>query len=135
MAFKHSSLEPARHDMTHGTISLGLLPNLPPSTPYVPPLRTDRDILFELLFDELLTPLPSVDQQAAKVIAPIAEVVAPEPIASIDLPSSTNVDQDAPSPILENISEASSSLDVIPIVVYTAASNSKHVKNGLRIIL
>ncbi|GKG32300.1 hypothetical protein Tco_0427250, partial [Tanacetum coccineum] len=75
-----------------GCDSSGLVPNPPPSTPFVPPLRTDWDILFQLLFDELLTPPPSVDHPAPEVIALIAEVVAPKPA------SSTTVDQDAPSP-------------------------------------
>ncbi|GKC51661.1 hypothetical protein Tco_1074406 [Tanacetum coccineum] len=48
--------------------------------------------------DELLNPLSSVDCPAPEVIAPIAEVVALEPAASIGSPSSTIVDQDAPSP-------------------------------------
>ncbi|GKF68453.1 hypothetical protein Tco_0198132, partial [Tanacetum coccineum] len=48
--------------------------------------------------DELLTPPPSVDLPAPKVIAPINEVVAPVPAVSTGLPSSTNVDQNAPSP-------------------------------------
>ncbi|GKG25926.1 hypothetical protein Tco_0399072, partial [Tanacetum coccineum] len=47
------------------------------------------------LFDELLTPLPSVDHPAPEVITPIAEVVTPEPAASTSLPSSTTVDQEA----------------------------------------
>ncbi|GJZ79662.1 retrovirus-related pol polyprotein from transposon TNT 1-94 [Tanacetum coccineum] len=64
----------------------------------VPPSRTDWDLFFQPLFDELLTPPPSVDHPALKVIAPIAEVVAPEPAASTGSPSSTTVDQDAPSP-------------------------------------
>nr|GEY38542.1 hypothetical protein [Tanacetum cinerariifolium] len=72
--------------------------HLPPSKPFVLPSRTDWDLLFELLFDELLTPPPSVDHLAPKVIAPITEVVALEPATSIGLPSSTTVDQDAPSP-------------------------------------
>ncbi|GKD20022.1 retrovirus-related pol polyprotein from transposon TNT 1-94 [Tanacetum coccineum] len=41
MAFEHSSLEPVLHEMTHAIISSGLVPNPPPSTPFVPPLRTD----------------------------------------------------------------------------------------------
>nr|GEU37825.1 integrase, catalytic region, zinc finger, CCHC-type, peptidase aspartic, catalytic [Tanacetum cinerariifolium] len=49
-------------------------------------------------FDELLTPPPSVDHPAPKVITSVAEVVALEPAASTGLPSSTTVDQDAPSP-------------------------------------
>nr|GEZ63463.1 hypothetical protein [Tanacetum cinerariifolium] len=59
---------------------------------------TDWDILFQPLFDELLTPPPSVDQPALEVIALIAEVVAPEPATSTDSPSSTTVDQDVLSP-------------------------------------
>ncbi|GJZ74409.1 retrovirus-related pol polyprotein from transposon TNT 1-94, partial [Tanacetum coccineum] len=70
----------------------------PPSTPFVPPSRTNWDILFQPLFDELLTPPPSVDFPAPEVIAPIDEVVAPEPAVSTGSPSSTTVDQDAPSP-------------------------------------
>ncbi|GJS02937.1 retrovirus-related pol polyprotein from transposon TNT 1-94 [Tanacetum coccineum] len=59
MASKHSSSGPALHEITHATISSGLVPNPPPSTPFVPPSRTDWDLLFQPLFDELLTPLPS----------------------------------------------------------------------------
>ncbi|GKE15498.1 retrovirus-related pol polyprotein from transposon TNT 1-94 [Tanacetum coccineum] len=118
------------------------------------------------MFDDLLNPPSSVDRQAPKVIASIAEVVAPEHAASTGSHSSTTVDQDAPSPsnlqitpetqspvipndfeednqdldvthmnndpffgilILENDSEASSSTDIIPTVVHTAAPNSEHV--------
>nr|GEW47454.1 retrovirus-related Pol polyprotein from transposon TNT 1-94 [Tanacetum cinerariifolium] len=86
------------HEMTPATISLGIVPNLTSSTPFVPLSRTDWDLLFQPLFDELLTPPPSVDHPAPKVIAPIAEVVALEPVESIDSPSSKTVDQDAPSP-------------------------------------
>ncbi|GKF02233.1 retrovirus-related pol polyprotein from transposon TNT 1-94, partial [Tanacetum coccineum] len=93
------------------------------------------------MFNELLTPPPSVDHPAPEVIAPIAKVVAPEPATSTGSPSSTTVDQDASSPnvahmtndpffgipILENDSEASSSSDVIPTVMHIAAPNSEHV--------
>ncbi|GJR99108.1 retrovirus-related pol polyprotein from transposon TNT 1-94 [Tanacetum coccineum] len=50
------------------------------------------------MFDELLTPPPSVDYPATEVVALIHEVVAPVPTVSTGSPSSTNVDQDAPSP-------------------------------------
>ncbi|GJT26678.1 hypothetical protein Tco_0906953 [Tanacetum coccineum] len=56
------------------------------------------DLLFQPLFDELLTPPPSVDYPAPKVIAPNAKVVALEPAVLTGSPSSTTVDQDAPSP-------------------------------------
>nr|GEW79940.1 retrovirus-related Pol polyprotein from transposon TNT 1-94 [Tanacetum cinerariifolium] len=98
MASEHSSSEPVLHEMTPATISSGLMPNPPPSTSFVPPSRTDWDLLSQPLFDELLTPPPSVDHPVPKVIALIAEVVAPEPVASTGSPFSTIVDQDAPSP-------------------------------------
>nr|GEY61511.1 integrase, catalytic region, zinc finger, CCHC-type, peptidase aspartic, catalytic [Tanacetum cinerariifolium] len=91
------SLEFALYEMTLATISSGLVPNLHPSTSFVPPSRSNWDILFQPLFDELLTPSPSVDPLALEVIALIAEEVAPVLAASIGLPSSTIVDQDAPS--------------------------------------
>ncbi|GJU70937.1 retrovirus-related pol polyprotein from transposon TNT 1-94, partial [Tanacetum coccineum] len=75
-----------------------LVPNHPPSTLFVPPSRSVWDILFQPLFDELLTPPPSVDNPAPEVIAPIVEVVAPVPAVSTGSPSSTTVNQDAPSP-------------------------------------
>nr|GEZ94599.1 copia protein [Tanacetum cinerariifolium] len=55
------------------------------------------DLLFQPMFDELLNPPPSVDHQAPEVIAAIAGVI---PVVQADLtgsPSSTMVDQDAPS--------------------------------------
>nr|GEW08624.1 hypothetical protein [Tanacetum cinerariifolium] len=67
------------------------------STPYVPPSRNDWDFLFQLMFDELLNPPPGVVHQAPEVIAPINDVI---PQVQDDLtgsPSSTTVDQDAPS--------------------------------------
>ncbi|GJS93936.1 retrovirus-related pol polyprotein from transposon TNT 1-94 [Tanacetum coccineum] len=98
MASKHNSSRPALHEMTPAIISLGLVPNPPPSTSFVPPLRTEWDILFQPSFDELLTPPPSVDHLAPKVVAPINEVVVPILVVLSGSPSSTTVDQDAPSP-------------------------------------
>ncbi|GKA87482.1 hypothetical protein Tco_0809246 [Tanacetum coccineum] len=92
------SAGPALHEMTPAIISSGLVPNPPFSTLFVPPSRSDWDLLFQPLFDELHTPPPSVDHLALEVIALIAEVVAPEPAASTGSPSSTTVDQDSPSP-------------------------------------
>ncbi|GKD11911.1 retrovirus-related pol polyprotein from transposon TNT 1-94 [Tanacetum coccineum] len=98
MASEHSSSGPALHEMTPATISSGLVPNPPSSKLFVPPSRTDWDILFQPLFDELLTPPPSVDLLAPEVLALIDEVVAPVLAVSTGSPSSTTVDQDAPSP-------------------------------------
>ncbi|GJY58817.1 hypothetical protein Tco_0458709 [Tanacetum coccineum] len=82
------------HEMPHVSISSGLVPNPSPSTPFVPPSRSDWDLLFQPMFDESL----NVDLHAPEVIAPIPEAVAPEHAVSTGSPSSTTVDQDAPSP-------------------------------------
>nr|GEU32696.1 hypothetical protein [Tanacetum cinerariifolium] len=109
------------------------------STPFVPQSRIDWDMLFQSLFDELLTPPLSVDHPAPEVIAPIAEVVAPEPTESTGSPSSTTVDQDAQSPfahmgndpyfgipILEVPSNQSSSSDIITTIVHPDHQISEH---------
>ncbi|GJR38181.1 retrovirus-related pol polyprotein from transposon TNT 1-94 [Tanacetum coccineum] len=98
MASEHSNSGPALHEMTPATISSRLVPNPHPSTPFVPPSRTDWDMLFQPLFDEFLNPSPSVDHTAPEVVVPINEVIAPVLADSTSLPSSTTVDQDAPSP-------------------------------------
>ncbi|GJS68661.1 hypothetical protein Tco_0683226 [Tanacetum coccineum] len=74
-----------------------LVSNPHSSTPFVPPSRSDWDLLFQPMFDESLNPSPYVDLQAPEVIAPIPEIVAPEHAVSTGSPSSTTVDQDAPS--------------------------------------
>nr|GEU68818.1 Gag-Pol polyprotein [Tanacetum cinerariifolium] len=97
MASEQSSSGPTLHEMTPATISSGLVPKPTSSTPFVPPLRNDWDLLFQPLFDELLTPPPSVDPPAPEVIALIADVILLEQAESTGSPSSTTVDQDAPS--------------------------------------
>nr|GFC82343.1 hypothetical protein [Tanacetum cinerariifolium] len=59
MASEHINSEPALHEMNPAINSSGLVANPPPLTPFVPPSRTDWDLLFQPLFDELLTPPPS----------------------------------------------------------------------------
>nr|GEY79655.1 retrovirus-related Pol polyprotein from transposon TNT 1-94 [Tanacetum cinerariifolium] len=86
------------NEMTPATIRSELVPKPSSSTPYVPPLRNDWDLLFQPLFDELLTPPPSVDPPAPEVIAPIVDVIPLVQAESTGLPSSTTVAQDAPSP-------------------------------------
>nr|GFB57134.1 copia protein [Tanacetum cinerariifolium] len=73
MASEQRSSGPALHDMTPGTISSGIVPTTSSSTSYVPPSRNDWDLLFQLMFDELLNPPPSVVNQAPEAIAPIVE--------------------------------------------------------------
>nr|GFB68704.1 Gag-Pol polyprotein [Tanacetum cinerariifolium] len=75
MSLCTSSLGPALQEMTPGTISSGLVQKSSSSTSYVPPSRNAWHLLFQPMFDELLNPPPSIDNQAAEVIAPIAEVI------------------------------------------------------------
>nr|GEW52223.1 hypothetical protein [Tanacetum cinerariifolium] len=96
--YNRSSSGPALNEMTPTAISLGLVQKSYPSTSYVPPSRNDWDLLFQSMFDELLNPPPSVDHQAAKVIALIADVIPTCQVDSTGSSSSTTVDQDAPSP-------------------------------------
>nr|GEY33906.1 hypothetical protein [Tanacetum cinerariifolium] len=97
MASKKRSSGPALNEMTPGTISSGCMPTSSPSTSYVPPSRIDRDLLFQPMFDELLNPPPSGVNQAPEAIAPIVEVILPVNADLTGSPSSTMVEQDAPS--------------------------------------
>ncbi|GJR81714.1 putative ribonuclease H-like domain-containing protein [Tanacetum coccineum] len=144
MASEHSSSGPALHEMTPVTISLGLVPNPPSLTPFVPPSRSDWDLLFQPMFDESLNPPPYVDLQAPEVIAPIPEVVAHEHAVSTGSPSSTivshNVEEDNHDievahmgndpyfgiPIPEVTSDQSSSSDVIHTIVPPDHQVSEH---------
>nr|GEV38233.1 hypothetical protein [Tanacetum cinerariifolium] len=96
-AFRIYNRRPALNEMTPATISSGLVQKSSSSTPYVPPSRNDWDLLFQPMFDELFNPSLSVDHQAPEVIALIADVIPPVQADSTGSPSSTIVDQDAPS--------------------------------------
>nr|GFB70769.1 hypothetical protein [Tanacetum cinerariifolium] len=50
VASEQRSFGPALNEMTPGTISLGLVHRTSPSTSYVPPSRTDWDLLFQPMF-------------------------------------------------------------------------------------
>nr|GFC11160.1 hypothetical protein [Tanacetum cinerariifolium] len=116
----HTISGPVLYEMTPATISSGLVPKPTSSTPYVPPLKNNWYLLFQSLFDELLTPPPSVDPPAFEVISPIVDAIPPKQAELTSLRSSTIVDQDAPSPrndplfdmpILEVASDQSSSTE------------------------
>nr|GEV33722.1 hypothetical protein [Tanacetum cinerariifolium] len=85
-----SATRPAPTFLTPGQISSGLVPNLVPATPYVPPTNKELEILFQPMFDEYLEP--------ARVKRPVSPALAvPVPVNSADIPSSTSIDQDSPS--------------------------------------
>nr|GFD16425.1 hypothetical protein [Tanacetum cinerariifolium] len=121
MASEHSSSEPTLHEMTPATISSGLVPNSYFSTSFVPPSRTNWELLFQPLLDELLNPPPNVDFPASEVIALIAEVVALEPAASTGSPFATTFDQDAPSP-----SNSQTTLETQTLVISNDVEKDNH---------
>nr|GEU59468.1 retrovirus-related Pol polyprotein from transposon TNT 1-94 [Tanacetum cinerariifolium] len=78
--------------LIHGQISSGLVPNPVPATPYVhPPINKELEILFQPMFDEYIEP-PRVE----RLVSPA--ITVPILVNSASTPSSTAIDQDAPSP-------------------------------------
>nr|GEX95156.1 integrase, catalytic region, zinc finger, CCHC-type, peptidase aspartic, catalytic [Tanacetum cinerariifolium] len=71
-------------------ISSGLVPNSVTAAPYVPLINKDLEILFQQMFDKYLEP-PRVERSVSP--APAVQV----PVNSAGTPSSTTIDQDAPS--------------------------------------
>nr|GEX35937.1 retrovirus-related Pol polyprotein from transposon TNT 1-94 [Tanacetum cinerariifolium] len=94
------------HEITHATPSSGLIPNPPSSAPFVPPSRHQWDLVFQPVFDELYSPPASVAS-----LVPVEE--APAPVESTGLPSSTTVDQDAPSPSTSQTTPQSQSQSIL----------------------
>nr|GEZ04416.1 hypothetical protein [Tanacetum cinerariifolium] len=99
MAPMHLSTGPAPIFMMPGQISSGLVPNLVSATPYVPPTNKDLKILFQPIFDEYLEP-PRVERPVSPTL------VVQAPVNSAGIPSSTTIDQDAPSPSISSSSSA-----------------------------
>ncbi|GKF06326.1 hypothetical protein Tco_0036994, partial [Tanacetum coccineum] len=91
MAPVQLSIGPAPTFLTPGQISSGLVPNPVPVAPYVPPINKELEILFQLMFNEYLEP-PRVNRPVSLALA------VSVPVNSADTPSSTTIDQDAPSP-------------------------------------
>ncbi|GJS65773.1 hypothetical protein Tco_0680337 [Tanacetum coccineum] len=118
MASKQSSSGPVLHEITPGTLSLGLVPQPPSSTPFVPQIRDGWDTLIQPLFDEYFCPPPCFDH-------PVSEVVAPVSAVSTGSPSSTSADQDSPS--TKPSSKESSSQVVIPNNVCSVIQPPKHI--------
>ncbi|GJX13646.1 retrovirus-related pol polyprotein from transposon TNT 1-94 [Tanacetum coccineum] len=83
-----SGLEPIL--MTPRQIRSRLVPNPVPVAPYVPLTNKDLEILLQPMFDEYFEP-PSVERPIPH--APTVQV----PVVSAGTPSSTTIDQDAPS--------------------------------------
>ncbi|GJU17123.1 retrovirus-related pol polyprotein from transposon TNT 1-94 [Tanacetum coccineum] len=68
MASEQVNSGPEPNLLTPGTLSSELVPNIPSSTPYVPPTKNNWEILFQSMFDECLNPPPCVDPQVPAVL-------------------------------------------------------------------
>ncbi|GJT47247.1 hypothetical protein Tco_0955962 [Tanacetum coccineum] len=90
MALVQLSTGPTPTFLTPGQISSGLVPNPVPASPYVPPTNKELEILFQPMFDEYIEP-PRVE----RLVSPAPAVSVP--VNSTGTPSSTTIDQDAPS--------------------------------------
>ncbi|GJX99107.1 retrovirus-related pol polyprotein from transposon TNT 1-94 [Tanacetum coccineum] len=90
MAPVHLGTGPVPYLLMPGQISLGLVPNPVPTTPYVPPTNKELEILFQPMFDEYLEP-PLIERPVPPALA------VQVPVNSAGTPSSTTIDQDAPS--------------------------------------
>ncbi|GKD42173.1 retrovirus-related pol polyprotein from transposon TNT 1-94, partial [Tanacetum coccineum] len=99
MATVQLNTRPAPSFLTSGQISSGHVPNLVPSAPYVPSTNKELEILFQPIFDEYLEP-PRVERP----VSPTPAVSVP--VNSAGIPSSTIIDQDAPSPSHSSSSSA-----------------------------
>nr|GEV23678.1 hypothetical protein [Tanacetum cinerariifolium] len=99
MAPVQLSTGPAPTFLTSRQISSGLIPNLVPAAPYVPPTNKYLKILFQPMFDEYLEP-----PRVGRLVSPSSAV--PVPIILTGTPSSTAIDQDAPSPSHSLLSSA-----------------------------
>nr|GFB18837.1 Gag-Pol polyprotein [Tanacetum cinerariifolium] len=101
--------------LTPGQISSGLVPNLVPVAPYVPPTNKELEILFQPVFDEYLEP-PRVE----RLVSPALAVPVPVNSAGV-VAESTLMDENPFAPVDNNpfinifapepTSEASSSGD------------------------
>ncbi|GKC68532.1 retrovirus-related pol polyprotein from transposon TNT 1-94, partial [Tanacetum coccineum] len=126
MASEQFSLGPRPKLLTIGTISSGLVQNIPSSTLYVPPTKNDWEILFQPVFDDqYLNPPPCVDHQ-------VLAVIPPEPATLTEADHDIEVAHMDNNPyvnflIPEPSSEESSTQVVIPNNVHPINQPPKHI--------
>ncbi|GJZ38521.1 retrovirus-related pol polyprotein from transposon TNT 1-94 [Tanacetum coccineum] len=96
----------------------GLVPNPVPADPYVPPTNKDLEILFQPMFDEYFEP-PCVERSVPP--APAVQVL----VVSAGTPSSTTIDQDAPS-----TSHSSSSSELQPPISHQGIADGPTFKDN-----
>ncbi|GJT77891.1 retrovirus-related pol polyprotein from transposon TNT 1-94 [Tanacetum coccineum] len=136
MASEHSSSGPALHEMTPATISSGLMPNPHPSTPFVPPSRTDKIMfVFNLLLTNRFTlQTTTVDQDAPSLSNSQTTPETEPPVIPNDVEEDNHDIEVAYMgndpyfgvPIPEIPSDQSSSSDSIHTIVHPDHQISKH---------
>ncbi|GJT65862.1 hypothetical protein Tco_1017342 [Tanacetum coccineum] len=99
----HLNFGPGLQSMTPATSSSGLVPNPVPQQPFNPPTRNDWDHLFQPMFDEYFNPPSSV-------VSPVLVAAAPRAVDIAGSPSSTTIDQDAPSSSTSSTNQQQQSL-------------------------
>ncbi|GKE87761.1 retrovirus-related pol polyprotein from transposon TNT 1-94, partial [Tanacetum coccineum] len=95
MAPVQLSTGPAPTLLTHGQISLGLVPNSVPAAPYVPPTNKELEILFQPMFDEYMEP-PRVERSISP--APAVQV----PVNSAGVAAESTLIEDNPFAHVDN---------------------------------
>ncbi|GJV36275.1 hypothetical protein Tco_1408752 [Tanacetum coccineum] len=131
MAFEQFSSGPELQSMTPATSSSALVSNPVPQQPFNPLTRNDWGLLFQPMFDEYFNP-PS----SSVSLVPVA--TTPRAVDLAGSPSSTTIDQDAPSSIimeyLVNISKRrafwSLNKDILKITVLT--TNTPYLSRKIR---
>ncbi|GJU57057.1 retrovirus-related pol polyprotein from transposon TNT 1-94 [Tanacetum coccineum] len=118
MAPVHISTGPEPILLMPEQISSGLVPNPVPVAPYVPPTNKYLEILFQSMFDEYLEP-PGVEKPVHP--APAVQVL----VVLVGTPSSTTLDQDAPS-----TSHSLSSSEVQPPISYQGVAAGPTIEDN-----
>ncbi|GJV08731.1 retrovirus-related pol polyprotein from transposon TNT 1-94 [Tanacetum coccineum] len=124
MASEHSSSGPALHEMTYVTISSGLIPNPPPSTPFIPPSRIALEPTASIGSPSSTTvdqdvPSPSNSQTTPETQSPIILNDVEEDNHDLDVAHMNN-DPYFGIPIPEVPSDQSSSMDTSHTIVYVS---------------
>nr|GEU70573.1 retrovirus-related Pol polyprotein from transposon TNT 1-94 [Tanacetum cinerariifolium] len=83
-----------------------IVPNPPSPTPYVPPTNKDWDTLFLPMFDEYFNPPQSV-------VSLVPMTASPRPGDPSGTPSTTTINQDAPSPCTSQTPQETQSLVIL----------------------
>ncbi|GJU05877.1 putative ribonuclease H-like domain-containing protein [Tanacetum coccineum] len=125
MASEQFGSGPTLQLMTNGTISSGLVQNLPSLIPYVLPNKNDWDMLFQPMFDECFNPPPSV-------VSLVLAAAAPRHADPTGSPSSTIIDQAAPSVVHDKNSNKRTTTHLLKTRIQNSASKKEALKHKSR---